>query len=289
MSILIDKDTPVMVQGITGRDGSFHARSMKKDGTRVVGGVTPGKGGTEVDDLPVFDTVTACVAATGAQLSVLFVPPAAFSAAFREALDGGIKTLVCVTEGVPVHQMIDNLKHARERGVRVIGANSPGLISPGKAKAGIMPAAIHLPGRIGVISRSGTLTYEIVSHLSAAGLGQSTCVGIGGDSIVGTGFIDLLTLFEADEETDAVVLIGEIGGDAEEKAAQFVAEKMRKPVAAFIAGRTALPGKRMGHAGAIISSGGGTAASKITAFREAGVPVADLPRDIPALLRELLP
>jgi len=288
MSILIDNSTRVMIQGITGRDGAFHARKMAAEGTRIVGGVTPGKGGTEVDGLPVFNTVSECVSATEAEMSVVFVPPAPASGAIREAVQAGIRTVVCITEGIPVHSMMENIRYARQEGSRIIGANCPGLISPGKAKAGIMPTVIHTPGQIGVISRSGTLTYEIVHSLTLAGLGQSTCIGIGGDPVIGTGFIDLLEMFEADPDTEAVVLIGEIGGDAEERAAAFIAEKMSKPVAAFIAGRTAPPGKRMGHAGAIISSGAGTADSKIAVFKEAGVPVAALPGEVPDILESIL-
>lgn len=288
MSILIDKHTRVMVQGITGRDGAFHAVKMAEEGTRLVGGVTPGKGGGTVGGLPVFDTVAECVADTGADMSVVFVPPAYATGAIAEAVDAGVQTVVCITEGIPVHSMMENIKSARRRGVRIIGANCPGLISPGKAKAGIMPASIHRPGRVGVISRSGTLTYEIVYHLSRAGIGQSTCVGIGGDQVTGTSFIDLLEMFEEDPDTDCVVLIGEIGGDAEERAARFAAEHMSTPVAAFIAGRSAPPGKRMGHAGAIISAGSGTAESKIAALCKAGIPVAGMPGDIPGIVRDLL-
>lgn len=288
MSILIDEKTPVMVQGITGRDGAFHALKMAEEGTNLVGGVTPGKGGSTVGRLPVFDTVAQCVDATGAEMSVVFVPPAHADGAVREAAEAGIRTVVCITEGIPVHRMMETLRFTREKQVRVIGPNCPGLISPEKAKAGIMPSAIHRPGKVGVISRSGTLTYEIVDLLSRAGIGQSTCIGIGGDSVIGTSFIDLLKMFEEDDDTAGVVLIGEIGGDAEEQAARFIAEHMSKPVAAFIAGRTAPPGRRMGHAGAIISAGSGTAESKIAALEEAGIPVAQMPGDIPDMLRHLL-
>jgi len=288
MSILIDDTTLVMVQGITGRDGAFHAVKMATEGTRVVGGVTPGKGGTEVGGLPVFDTVEECRRVTGAEMSVVFVPPAYAAGAVVEAVDAGIQTAVCITEGIPVHQMMDTIRYARVRGARIIGANSPGVISPGKAKAGIMPWAIHTPGHVGVISRSGTLTYEIVSQLTAAGLGQSTCIGIGGDPMIGTSFTDLLGMFEGDPGTACVVLIGEIGGDAEERAAAFIADTMHKPVLAFIAGRSAPPGKRMGHAGAIISAGSGTTESKTTAFRNAGIPVAETPDRIPDIIKELL-
>ncbi len=288
MSILVDGSTRVLVQGITGRDGSFHARTMAADGTRVVGGVTPGKGGEKVDSLPVFNTVRECREETGADCSVIFVPARFASAAVRESADAGIPLIVCITEGMPVLEVMDLTFLVRDRGARLIGPNCPGLISPGKCKVGIMPAKIHKPGGIGVISRSGTLTYEVVHALTAAGLGQSTCVGIGGDPIVGTGFIDLLELFEKDPGTQGVALIGEIGGEAEEEAAGFIRSRMSKPVVAFISGRTAPPGKRMGHAGAIISGGKGTPEAKITAFAAAGVPVADRPDQIPDLLKKRL-
>ena len=288
MSILIDAGTKVIVQGITGRDGSFHALSMREYGTRVVGGVTPGKGGQDVQGIPVFETVRAAAEETGAQASVIFVPARFASAALREAADAGLELVVCITEGIPVQEMLANYAYVRERGVRLIGPNCPGLISPGQAKAGIMPGAIHAPGPGGVISRSGTLTYEVVFNLTRGGLGQSTCVGIGGDPVVGTGYLELLELFERDPGTRAVVLIGEIGGEEEEEAADYIRAKMRKPVAAFISGRTAPPGKRMGHAGAIISGGKGTAEAKVAAFTAAGVPVADRPDQIPALLKARL-
>ena len=288
MGILIDKDTKVLVQGITGRDGSFHAASMLEYGTKVVGGVTPGKGGQEVHGLPVFNTVVEAVEATGAGCSVIFVPARFATAAMREAADGGIGLIVCITEGVPVLEMLGNYHYIREKGARLIGPNCPGLISPGQSKVGIMPGHIHKPGGIGVISRSGTLTYEVVYNLTLKGLGQSTCVGIGGDPVIGTGYIDLLELFEADPDTQAVVIIGEIGGEDEEQAAEYINGSMSKPVAAFVSGRTAPPGKRMGHAGAIISGGKGTAEAKVKAFREAGVPVADRPDQIPQLLAEKL-
>jgi succinyl-CoA synthetase alpha subunit len=288
MSILVDESTRVLVQGITGRDGSFHARTMAGDGTRVAGGVTPGKGGEKVDSLPVFDTVRECREATGANCSVIFVPARFAAAAVRESADAGIPLIVCITEGMPVLEVMELASVVRDRGARLIGPNCPGLISPGKCKVGIMPAKIHTPGAIGVISRSGTLTYEVVHALTAAGLGQSTCVGIGGDPIVGTGFIDLLELFEKDPGTRGVALIGEIGGEAEEEAADFILRRMSKPVVAFISGRTAPPGKRMGHAGAIISGGKGTPEAKIKALAAAGVPVADRPDQIPDLLKERL-
>ena len=288
MSVLVGAKTRVMVQGITGRDGSFHARTMLADGTNVVGGVTPGKGGQRVDSMPVFDDVAACAAATGADCSVIFVPARFAAAAIREAADAGVPLIVCITEGVPVLDMLQNVYYVKEKGARLIGPNCPGLISPGACKVGIMPARIHKPGRIGVISRSGTLTYEVVHALTSSGMGQSTCVGIGGDPIVGTGFVDLLDLFEADPGTDGVALIGEIGGEAEEEAAEFIRTRMSKPVAAFISGRTAPPGKRMGHAGAIISGGKGTPEAKVRAFADAGVPVADRPDQVPELLKEKL-
>jgi succinyl-CoA synthetase alpha subunit len=288
MGILIDENTKVIVQGITGRDGSFHAAGMLDYGTKVVGGVTPGKGGQEVHGLPVFDTVKEAVAGTGADTSVIFVPARFAGAAMREAADGGIRLVVCITEGVPVMEMVENYAYIRERGVRLIGPNCPGLITPGKSKVGIMPGHIHTTGHIGVISRSGTLTYEVVYNLTASGLGQSTGIGIGGDPIVGTGYIELLEMFEADADTQGVVIIGEIGGDDEEQAAEYIKGSMRKPVVAFISGRTAPPGKRMGHAGAIISGGKGTAEAKIQAFDEASVPVADRPDEIPELLKERL-
>lgn len=288
MSILLNEKSKVMVQGITGRDGSFHALTMRDDGTRVVGGVTPGKGGQHVKGLPVFDSVAECRAETGADVSVIFVPARFASAAIREAADAFVPLIICITEGVPVNEMLESYYYVKERGVRLIGPNCPGLISPGKSKVGIMPYKIHTPGGIGVISRSGTLTYEVVYTLTTAGLGQSTCIGVGGDPIVGTGYIDLLELFENDPDTTGVVLIGEIGGEAEEEAAEFIKEKMSKPVVAFISGRSAPPGKRMGHAGAIISGGKGTPEAKVEAFRAAGVDVADEPEEIPGLLKKKL-
>ncbi len=286
MSILINGETRVMVQGITGRDGSFHARSMVRDGTRVVGGVTPGKGGETLDGLPVFNNVADCRAQTGADCSVIFVPAKFATAAIREAADAGVPLIVCITEGVPVLDMVATYAYVRERGVRLIGPNCPGLISPGQCKVGIMPARIHQPGGIGVISRSGTLTYEVVYSLTRAGMGQSTCIGIGGDPIVGSGFIDLLDLFEADPDTTGVALIGEIGGEEEEAAAAHIRAHIRKPVVAFISGRTAPPGKRMGHAGAIISGGKGTPEAKIKALQAVGVDVADRPDEIPGLFQK---
>jgi succinyl-CoA synthetase alpha subunit len=286
MSILIGKDTRVIVQGITGRDGSFHAKSMREYGTHVVGGVTPGKGGQSMDGIPVFDTVAEAMAATRADCSVIFVPAPFAEAALTEAAEAGVPLVACITEGIPVLSTIRSAQLLAERGVRLIGPNCPGLISPGACKIGIMPGRIHLPGDIGVISRSGTLTYEVVWALTLAGMGQSTCIGVGGDPVIGTGFVDLLELFEADPGTAGVVLIGEIGGDDEERAARFIHDSMRKPVVAFISGRTAPPEKRMGHAGAIVSGGHGTAAAKVGALREAGVPVADRPDEIPGLMAE---
>jgi succinyl-CoA synthetase alpha subunit len=280
MSILVDEKTKLIVQGITGRDGSFHARAMVEYGTQVVGGVTPGKGGQKVDALPVFNTVAEAVGETGAQCSVIFVPARFAPDAIREAASAGISLVVCITEGIPVLDMIDVCRELERKDVRLIGPNCPGVISPGKCKAGIMPGHIHQPGGVGVISRSGTLTYEVVYNLTRSGLGQSTCIGIGGDPILGTGYIDLLRMFEQDEQTEAIVLIGEIGGDAEETAAAFIQANVRKPVVAFVSGRSAPPGKRMGHAGAIISGGKGGAEEKVKALRDVGVTVVDRPDQI---------
>jgi succinyl-CoA synthetase alpha subunit len=288
MSILIDKDTRIIVQGITGRDGSFHALSMREYGSRVVGGVTPGKGGKEVQGIPVFNSVSEAMEKTGADCTVIFVPARFASAALHEAADAGIPLVVCITEGIPVLEMIENIHYLSAHGCRLIGPNCPGLITPGACKAGIMPGRIHRAGDIGVISRSGTLTYEVVWALTRAGLGQSTCIGVGGDPVIGTGFVELLRLFEADPGTAGVVLIGEIGGEDEEKAAQYIHDSMRKPVAAFISGRTAPPEKRMGHAGAIVSGGHGTAEAKVGALRQANVPVAERPDEIPSLLASRL-
>lgn len=288
MSILINKDTKLIVQGITGRDGAFHAARMKTYGTRVVGGISPGKGGTEVDGLPVFNTVEEAVRRTGANASVIFVPAPFAGDAILEASYAGIELVVCITEHVPVQDMMKAAAVLRQNGTKLVGANCPGLITPEESLIGILPGMIFKKGNIGLISRSGTLTYEVVDMLTESGLGQSTCVGIGGDAVSGLYFIDLLELFEQDPETDAVVLIGEIGGDAEEQAARYIEENMTKPVVAFIAGQTAPPGKRMGHAGAIISSGSGTAAEKVKAFNAAGVPVAKEPGEIPGLVKERL-
>jgi succinyl-CoA synthetase alpha subunit len=286
MSIFIDNDTTVIVQGITGRDGSFHTKQMMEYGTKVVAGVTPGKGGqTFESQVPIFNTVADAVAATHANTSVIYVPPMFAADAIIEAADAGVKLIVAITEGVPVLDMTRVYPFVREKGARLLGPNCPGLISPGKSKVGIIPGRICTPGKIGVVSRSGTLTYEVVYQLTRAGLGQSTCVGIGGDPINGTNFIDCLAAFEADSETIAVALMGEIGGTDEQEAATFVKQQMKKPVVGFIAGQTAPPGRRMGHAGAIISGSSGTAAEKIAAFHDAGIGVAKRPIDFVELLK----
>ena len=286
MSIFIGRDTKLVVQGITGRDGSFHTRQMLEYGTRVVAGVTPGKGGQQFENrVPVFHTVAEAVAATGADTSVIYVPPAGAAGAIYEAADAGIALIVCITEGVPVMDMTRVLPYVRARGARLIGPNCPGLISPGQSKVGIIPGNICAPGRIGLVSRSGTLTYEVVNHLTRNRLGQSTCVGIGGDPLVGTNFIDCLRAFQADPDTDAIVMMGEIGGTAEQEAADFVRQEVTKPVIGFIAGQTAPPGRRMGHAGAIISGSSGTAAEKMAAFEAAGIGVMRRPADVVELLR----
>jgi succinyl-CoA synthetase alpha subunit len=282
MAILVDKNTRLLVQGITGREGEFHSRQMLEYGTRVVAGVTPGKGGQWACDgrVPVFDTVAGAVEETGANVSIVYVPARFAADAILEAADAGIPLVVCITEGIPTLDMIEVRAYLDLKGTRLVGPNCPGLLSPGEAKVGIMPGHIATPGPVGVVSRSGTLTYEVVYALTARGIGQTTCVGIGGDPIVGTSFVDVLELFEGDSLTEQVVLIGEIGGTDEERAAEFVAERMTKPVTAFIAGRTAPPGKRMGHAGAIIQGGTGTAADKIAAFEAVGVQVAQHPEQI---------
>jgi succinyl-CoA synthetase alpha subunit len=287
MSILVNKDTRLAVQGITGREGEFHARQMLEYGTNVVAGVTPGKGGGWVAGIPVFDTVHEAVEATGANASIIYVPARFAADAILEATDAGIKVIVCITEGIPVLDMIKVRTYLDCREVRLIGPNCPGIITPGEAKVGIMPGHIHRPGSIGVVSRSGTLTYEVVHALSARGLGQSTAIGIGGDPIIGTDFIDVLERFEADPVTTQVVLIGEIGGTDEQRAAEFIARYMSKPVTAFVAGQTAPPGKRMGHAGAIIEGGEGTAREKIAAFEAVGVRVARHPVEIAEMVAEL--
>jgi succinyl-CoA synthetase alpha subunit len=287
MSILVNRDTRLLIQGITGREGQFHGQAMLDYGTAVVSGVTPGKGGqwTFNDRVPVFNTVAEAIAETGANTSVVYVPAAFAPDAMLEAADAGIGLIFCITEGIPALDMLRVYHLLRRKEVRLVGPNCPGATSVGEAKVGIIPGNIHRRGSVGVVSRSGTLTYEVVQALTDEGLGQSTCVGIGGDPIVGTSFIDVLDLFQADPETTAVVLIGEIGGDEEERAAAHIAQHITKPVTAFIAGRTAPPGRRMGHAGAIISGGAGTAESKREALREAGVRVADSPLQIPSLIR----
>ena len=287
MSIFIDSATRLIVQGITGRDGSFHARQMIEYGTKVVGGVTPGKGGQRFEgNVPIFNTVAEAVRETQANTTVIYVPPPFAADAMMEAADAGLSLIVCITEGVPVLDMTRVYPYVKARGARLIGPNCPGLISPGSSKVGIIPGRICTPGPIGLVSRSGTLTYEVVYHLTRAGLGQTTCVGIGGDPINGTNFIDCLDAFERDPATKAVVMIGEIGGTDEQDAARFVQEKMKKPVVGFIAGQTAPPGRRMGHAGAIISGSAGTAAEKIAAFQEAGMGVAKRPVDVVDLVRQ---
>jgi succinyl-CoA synthetase alpha subunit len=280
MSILINKETRVICQGITGKAGSFHTKGCLEYGTQMVGGVTPGRAGETVEGLPVFDTVEDAVQQTGADATMIFVPPAFTADAILEAVDAGIRTIAAITEGVPVLDMVRVFETVKAADATLIGPNCPGLITPGECKIGIMPGYIHQRGRVGVMSRSGTLTYEAVWQTSNMGLGQTTCVGLGGDPIVGTSFIDLLQLYEADPETEAILMIGEIGGSAEEEAAAFVKQHVSKPVAAFIAGRTAPPGKRMGHAGAIISGGKGTAAEKVKALEEAGIEVAQSPADM---------
>jgi succinyl-CoA synthetase alpha subunit len=288
MSILIDKDTRVICQGITGSAGTFHTKGCAEYGTQMVGGVTPGKGGQTVEGLPVFDTVEEAVEQTGANATMIFVPPPFAADAILEAIDAGIKVIAAITEGVPVLDMVEVYRRVRDSESVLIGPNCPGLITPGQCKIGIMPGYIHQSGKIGIISRSGTLTYEAVWQTSNLGLGQSTCVGLGGDPIVGTSYIDLLELYQADDQTEAILMIGEIGGDAEEQAAAFVKEHVSKPVAAFIAGATAPPGKRMGHAGAIISGGKGTAAEKKEALEAAGITVAPSPADMGKAVQEAL-
>ena len=280
MAVLVDKNTRLIVQGVTGKEGTFHTLQMVEYGTNVVGGVTPGKGGTTHEGIPVFNTVAEAVRETGANASVIYVPPAFAADAVMEAADAGIPVVVCITEGIPVADMVKTKEFLRDRSTRLIGPNCPGIISPGKCKIGIMPGHIHKEGRIGVVSRSGTLTYEAVGQLTALGLGQSSAIGIGGDPIIGTTHTDALRLFQGDDETDAIVMIGEIGGTAEEDAAAFAKENVTKPIVAFIAGQTAPPGRRMGHAGAIISGGKGTAAEKMQALESAGIRVVKSPADI---------
>jgi succinyl-CoA synthetase alpha subunit len=288
LSILVDRSTRVIVQGITGREGSFHTAQMIAYGTNIVAGVTPGKGGSNHFGIPVFDTVAEAVREKAANASIIYVPPAMAADAIMEAADAGLPLVVCITEGIPALDMVRVFDYLRDRQTRLVGPNCPGVISPGKCKLGIMPGHIHAEGRVGVISRSGTLTYEAVHQLTGLGLGQSTAIGIGGDPIIGTSFIDALALFEQDPETDAVVMIGEIGGTAEEQAAEFVRERMTKPVIGFIAGQTAPPGRRMGHAGAIIAGGKGTAAEKMAAMEAAGIHVVKSPAEIGARVAEVL-
>jgi len=284
VAVLLTKKTRLLVQGITGHQGTFHTRAMLDFGTKVVGGVTPGKGGTKVEGVPVYDSVRDAIARKRANASIVFVPAPFAKDAAIEAIQAGVKLLVIITERIPFHDALDIMPYARSKGCAVIGPNCPGIVTPGEAKAGIMPNHIFRPGDIGVISRSGTLTYEIVNEITKAGMGESTCVGIGGDPVNGTDMVEALTLFQKDRATKRIVLVGEIGGTAEEEAAAFIERRVTKPVVAYVAGRTAPPGKRMGHAGAIIQEGRGTAESKLKAFEAAGVPVADYPADVAKLL-----
>jgi succinyl-CoA synthetase alpha subunit len=284
MSVLVDSETRVVVQGITGHQGTVHTRQMKAFGTAVVAGVTPGKGGSEVEGVPVFDSVRAAVDATRANAACIFVPAPFAKDALLEAVDAGIRLAVIVTEHIPFHDMLVMYHYARSKGTRIIGPNCPGIAAPGKAKVGIIPNVVFRPGRVGVISRSGTLTYEIVNGIKEQGLGQSTCIGLGGDPVVGTSFVDALPLFQADPETDLIVMVGEIGGTAEEEGAEYIHHHVTKPVVAYIAGRSAPPGKRMGHAGAIISRGRGTAETKLAALKAAGAEVARFPYEIPDMV-----
>ncbi len=288
MSVLVDKNTRLVVQGITGKEGTFHTKQMVEYGTNVVGGVTPGKGGTTHEGIPVFNIVADAVREQNANVSVIYVPPPFAADAIMEAADAGLPLVVCITEGIPALDMVRVKEYLADRQTRLIGPNCPGIISPGKCKIGIMPGHIHKEGRIGVVSRSGTLTYEAVGQLTALGLGQSTAIGIGGDPIIGTTHTDALALFQADDETDGIVMIGEIGGTAEEDAASFAKENVTKPIVAFIAGQTAPPGRRMGHAGAIIAGGKGTAAEKMKALEEAGIRVVQSPADIGTAMRDAL-
>jgi succinyl-CoA synthetase alpha subunit len=288
LSVLVDKSTRLVVQGITGKEGTFHTKQMVEYGTNVVGGVTPGKGGTTHEGIPVFNTVADAVNEAGANASVIYVPPAFAADAIMEAADAGIPVVVCITEGIPTLDMVKVKEFLSDKPTRLIGPNCPGIISPGKCKIGIMPGHIHREGRVGVVSRSGTLTYEAVGQLTALGLGQSTAIGIGGDPIVGTSHVDALRLFQADDDTDGIVMIGEIGGTAEEEAAAFAKDNVTKPIVAFIAGQTAPPGRRMGHAGAIIAGGKGTAAEKMKALEEAGIHVVKSPADIGSGMKQAL-
>jgi len=288
LSVLVDKSTRLVVQGITGKEGTFHTKQMIEYGTNVVGGVTPGKGGTTHEGIPVFNTVAEAVEEAGANASVIYVPPSFAADAVMEAADAGIPVVVCITEGIPTLDMVRVKEYLKDKSTRLIGPNCPGIISPGKCKIGIMPGHIHREGNIGVVSRSGTLTYEAVGQLTALGLGQSSAIGIGGDPIVGTTHVDALRLFQADDETTGIVMIGEIGGSAEEEAAAFAKENVTKPIVAFIAGQTAPPGRRMGHAGAIIAGGKGTAAEKMKALADAGIHVVKSPADIGKAMKEAL-
>ncbi|MGO8736668.1 MAG: succinate--CoA ligase subunit alpha [Terriglobia bacterium] len=288
MSILVDENTRLLVQGITGREGTFHTQQAIAYGTKVVAGVTPGKGGSTVDGVPVFDTVQEAVQETNANASVIFVPPPFAADAILEAADAGLPLVVCITEGIPTFDMVRVMRYLSGTQTRLIGPNCPGIISPGKCKIGIMPGHIHRQGHVGVVSRSGTLTYEAVGQLSALGIGQSTCIGIGGDPVIGTTFVDVLRFFNEDPQTHGIVMIGEIGGTAEEEAAAFIKANVKKPVVGFIAGRTAPPGRRMGHAGAIISGGKGTAADKIAALQAAGIAVAESPALIGETLKQIM-
>jgi len=288
MSILVNASTRVVVQGITGNEGRFHTQQMLEYGTTIVAGVTPGKGGQDVDGVPVLDTVSSAVTETGANASIIFVPPAFAADAILEAAEAGIGLIVCLTEGIPTHEMLTVRRYLDLAGTKLIGPNTPGLISPGSCKLGVMAGYIHQPGSVGIISRSGTLTYEVVHQLTSLGIGQSTCIGIGGDPIIGLTFSDLLPMFEADADTRGIVLIGEIGGSAEEEAAAIIADRVSKPVVSFIAGQTAPPGRRMGHAGAIITGGAGTAEAKMKALRAAGATIAESPDNIGRLMAEQL-
>ena len=288
MSVLVDKNTRLIVQGITGKEGTFHTKQMVEYGTNIVGGVTPGKGGTMHEGIPVFNTVADAVAATGANASVIYVPPPFAADAIIEAAAAGIPLVVCITEGIPARDMVDVKRYLEDKNTRLIGPNCPGVISPGQCKIGIMPGHIHQPGRIGIVSRSGTLTYEAVGQITALGLGQSTAIGIGGDPIVGTTHTDALRLFQEDPDTDGIIMIGEIGGTAEEEAAAYAKDHVTKPIVAFIAGQTAPPGRRMGHAGAIISGGKGTAEEKMRALTAAGIKVVQSPADIGQAMKDAL-